>query len=104
MEIEQKLAATGGSSARVYSVVVDGWFAFQWVALLSHSRTCAMKELRLDLGEGEVVDAFEKEINVLEQLPFHPNIVRYLYHERTGDTIRLFMQRLKYAAAYRLFI
>jgi len=39
------------------------------------------------------MDGVEREIALVEGLPVHPNIVRYLYHTRTEKGIYLFMTR-----------
>ncbi len=42
-----------------------------------------------------LVKTFESEVQFLETLPFHPNIVRYLFHQFDHDKgkARLFMTR-----------
>jgi serine/threonine protein kinase len=52
-----------------------------------------MKELDLEYMNNEGIAAFEGEIRVLELLPHHPNIVRYLFHENKNKKLRLFMTR-----------
>lgn len=143
VQINEQLAEAGGSGAVIYNCLVDGW-------------QCAMKEMNLrDVPEysmkyakRKVVPApafvltppfrrsFETEIELLERLPFHPNIVvrthtqsstlrcssllccsfdsatvvlisfflpqRYLFHERKGDKLRLFMT--KYSTSLRRII
>jgi len=76
--IHEKLAATGGSGASVYSVTVDGF-------------RCAMKELHIGESSPSDIDSFSAEIMLLERIPFHKNVVRYLFHTRTETTLRLFM-------------
>jgi len=81
VEVHSKLAETGGSSARVWSVLVDGW-------------TCALKELRYDEVSFDL-DAhvgFLNEVKFLSTLPPHPNIIRYLFHEPSTDSMRLFLE------------
>lgn len=41
------------------------------------------------------VEYFEKEITLLENLPHHRNIVRYLFHDMHHGKIRLFMTRYR---------
>eukprot|EP00026_Physarum_polycephalum_P004554 Phypoly_transcript_04576.p1 GENE.Phypoly_transcript_04576~~Phypoly_transcript_04576.p1 ORF type:complete len:652 (+),score=90.89 Phypoly_transcript_04576:179-2134(+) len=78
--IQEKLAATGGSGATVYSCLVDGF-------------RCAMKELRIDDTLPSDIESFSAEILLLERIPYHKNIVRYLFHTRTESNIRLFMTK-----------
>mmetsp|Transcript_17728 Transcript_17728/g.68764 ORF Transcript_17728/g.68764 Transcript_17728/m.68764 type:complete len:1230 (+) Transcript_17728:140-3829(+) len=76
VRVTEKIAGPGGSFAMVYSVDVDGW-------------RCAMKELILD---GSVVpDMLLTEIAVLSALPFHDNIVKFLFFEHDEQRIRLFI-------------
>jgi len=79
VQINEKLAETGGSNAGVFSCYIDGW-------------NCVMKELDLS-GAEDAIQRFDTEIRLLEQLPRHPNITRYLHHERKGDKLRLYMTR-----------
>eukprot|EP01129_Flabellula_baltica_P015919 TRINITY_DN8273_c0_g1_i1.p1 TRINITY_DN8273_c0_g1~~TRINITY_DN8273_c0_g1_i1.p1 ORF type:complete len:447 (-),score=108.76 TRINITY_DN8273_c0_g1_i1:39-1379(-) len=66
----------GGSGAIVYEGLVDGW-------------RCAIKQLDItEIGEYE---HFAKEISMLESLPYHPNIVRYLHHDIKGQFVRLYV-------------
>jgi len=69
---------------------------------LTHSSTlvgwqCAMKELDIENIDDLSLTAFEGEIRLLELLPPHNNIVRYLYHERIEGKLRLYMT--KYAGS-----
>jgi len=89
LQIQEKLAETGGSNCGIYSVSIDGW-------------TCAMKELYIEDQDETTVANFEREIELLEQLPYHPNIVRYLFHTTNESTTRLFMT--KYASSLRKII
>jgi NIMA (never in mitosis gene a)-related kinase len=52
-----------------------------------------MKELNVEGVDDVLLKGFETEIEVYEALPPHPNIIRYLYHERKGNAIRLYMTR-----------
>lgn len=36
---------------------------------------------------------FEGEIELLERLPFHNNICRYLFHDKRNNKLRLFMTK-----------
>eukprot|EP01130_Rhizamoeba_saxonica_P001293 TRINITY_DN11172_c0_g1_i1.p1 TRINITY_DN11172_c0_g1~~TRINITY_DN11172_c0_g1_i1.p1 ORF type:complete len:462 (-),score=111.47 TRINITY_DN11172_c0_g1_i1:38-1423(-) len=66
----------GGSGAVVYEGLVDGW-------------RCAVKQLEIvDIHE---CNNFLAEMEMLESLPYHPNIVRYLYHDVKGRYLRLFV-------------
>eukprot|EP01130_Rhizamoeba_saxonica_P004613 TRINITY_DN187_c0_g1_i1.p1 TRINITY_DN187_c0_g1~~TRINITY_DN187_c0_g1_i1.p1 ORF type:complete len:563 (+),score=125.05 TRINITY_DN187_c0_g1_i1:50-1738(+) len=91
--INEKIAETGGSNAGVFSCYIDGW-------------NCVMKQLDLTNYQ-DSIESFESEIELLENLPPHPNISRYLYHERKGDNLRLFMTRYscslaEYLSKYKL--
>eukprot|EP00027_Filamoeba_sp_ATCC50430_P018876 CAMPEP_0168578504 /NCGR_PEP_ID=MMETSP0413-20121227/21368_1 /TAXON_ID=136452 /ORGANISM="Filamoeba nolandi, Strain NC-AS-23-1" /LENGTH=350 /DNA_ID=CAMNT_0008612355 /DNA_START=1 /DNA_END=1050 /DNA_ORIENTATION=+ len=70
----------GGSGAMVYSCLVDGWM-------------CAMKEFSVHGVEGALVEGILTEISLLESLPYHRNLVRYLFHQATETRIRLFMTK-----------
>eukprot|EP01094_Clydonella_sp_ATCC50884_P017883 TRINITY_DN31_c0_g1_i1.p1 TRINITY_DN31_c0_g1~~TRINITY_DN31_c0_g1_i1.p1 ORF type:complete len:788 (-),score=253.01 TRINITY_DN31_c0_g1_i1:210-2438(-) len=76
--IERRLARCGGSGCTVYSVLIEGW-------------RCAMKELDISSTNQRSIESFLKEISMCEQLPYHPNICRYLFHSLAGDRLRLFM-------------
>ena len=76
--ITQKIAAGGGSSAEIFSCIVDGWL-------------CVMKELDTSEMNQQTIDNFSREIRLLELLPPHENIVRYLFHDLKDDKLRLFM-------------
>lgn len=82
--VTERLASIGGSNAGVFSCYVDGW-------------QCAMKELDIENIDDMSLASFEGEIQLLELLPPHNNIVRYLYHERVEGKLRLYMT--KYAGA-----
>jgi serine/threonine protein kinase len=70
----------GGSGCAVYSCNVDGW-------------ECAMKELKVANAKQSDIDAFSAEVFLLESLPPHKNLVRFLFHQKTSDRIRVFMRR-----------
>jgi len=78
--VHERLAPDGGSGAQVYVCSVDGW-------------QCAMKELNTTGLDEKSKQGFLKEIDFLEKLPPHRNIARYLFHEKSPTTIRLFMTR-----------
>jgi len=69
----------GASSAGVYMCIVDGW-------------SCAMKQLKREHVGKLDIKCFEREMDILYQLPPHPNIVRYLFHTSIGPDLCLFMQ------------
>lgn len=89
VQINEQIAETGGSGASVFSCLVDGW-------------QCAMKEMDLGGVSETTLHAFEAEIELLERLPYHPNIVRYLFHEKKGTKLRFFMT--KYSSSLRRII
>eukprot|EP00339_Tiarina_fusa_P006170 CAMPEP_0117013084 /NCGR_PEP_ID=MMETSP0472-20121206/10864_1 /TAXON_ID=693140 ORGANISM="Tiarina fusus, Strain LIS" /NCGR_SAMPLE_ID=MMETSP0472 /ASSEMBLY_ACC=CAM_ASM_000603 /LENGTH=261 /DNA_ID=CAMNT_0004716299 /DNA_START=104 /DNA_END=886 /DNA_ORIENTATION=+ len=76
--VTQKISEGGGSSAAIYSCLVDGW-------------SVVMKELSTSTMSQTSVDAFSREIRLLELMPAHENIVRYLFHEVKDNYLRLFM-------------
>jgi len=76
--ITQKISEGGGSSAELYSCLVDGW-------------SVVMKELGTSTMSQASIEAFSREIRLLELMPPHPNIVRYLFHEVKDNYLRLFM-------------
>mmetsp|Transcript_1111 Transcript_1111/g.1262 ORF Transcript_1111/g.1262 Transcript_1111/m.1262 type:complete len:528 (+) Transcript_1111:42-1625(+) len=78
VQINEKIADSGGSTAGIYGCLVDGWH-------------CVMKELDMRGVNDEKVSKFMNEIKLLERLPGHPNIVRYLFHQQKNDKLRLFM-------------
>jgi len=80
LEINEKLAETGGSYASVFGCFVDGW-------------QCAMKELDVHGVSDTAVKGLEREIELLEGLQYHPNIIRYLFHQKKGTKLRLYMTK-----------
>lgn len=76
--ITQKIAGGGGSSAEIFSCIVDGW-------------SVVMKELSTSEMSQTSIESFSREIRLLELLPPHENIVRYLFHEVKDNFLRLFM-------------
>merc|ERR1712137_1386520 len=78
IEICQQIGC-GASSAGVYMCIVDGW-------------SCAMKQLKREHVGKLDIKCFEREMDILYQLPPHPNIVRYLFHTSIGPDLCLFMQ------------
>lgn len=92
MEILHPLTKeVGGSLARLHVVEVDGL-------------VCVMKELDIAFARelnANLVRTFEAEVQFLENLPVHPNIVRYLFHtfDHEKGRARLFMTQ--YALSLR---
>lgn len=88
LTIEEQLAAVGGSSATVSTAIVDGW------------RCCVKK---LDLTQCSSIDesSFRKEISVLEQLPYHPNVCRYLFHLEPEGEQQLLLFMTQYETTLR---
>ena len=80
--IQDRITADRGSAATVYECTIDGW-------------TCAMKELDLKRCTDATLSAFEAEIEFSATLPRHPNVARYLGHERLPDKLRIFMTRYR---------
>jgi len=76
--VTQRIAAGGGSSAEVYTCIVDGWLV-------------VMKQLSTEGMGQEKIEAFSREVRMLELLPPHENIVRYLFHDAKENAIRLFI-------------
>ena len=56
---------------------------------------CVCKEMNPEGTPSVSVEYFEKEITLLENLPHHRNIVRYLFHDMQHGKIRLFMTRYR---------
>jgi len=73
-----QLSHRGGSNAIVYTAFIDGW-------------SCAVKEVCIEHPSD--AEAMTNEINILERLPPHHNVVRYLFHTLTDNILRLFMTR-----------
>ena len=78
IEICQRIGC-GASSAGVFLCLVDGW-------------ACAMKQLHREHVGAIDIRCFEREMDILYQLPPHPCIVRYLFHTTQGSDLCLFMQ------------
>jgi serine/threonine protein kinase len=76
--VHEKIARMGGSGAAIHRVTVDGW-------------QCVMKELDLSYISNTMKASFESEILLLESLPPHKNLVRYLFHQLSKTKMRLFM-------------
>jgi len=78
VQINEKLNESGTNTG-VFSCYIDGW-------------NCVMNEIGLS-GSEEEIQKYDTEIKLLEKLPRHPNIVRYLHHERKGEKLRLYLSR-----------
>jgi len=59
------------------SSYVDGW-------------NCVFKEVSISLFLEDSIVEIENEIKYIENLPRHPNLVRYLFHDRKGEKFRIF--------------
>eukprot|EP01102_Stenamoeba_stenopodia_P005887 TRINITY_DN16601_c0_g1_i1.p1 TRINITY_DN16601_c0_g1~~TRINITY_DN16601_c0_g1_i1.p1 ORF type:complete len:215 (+),score=37.48 TRINITY_DN16601_c0_g1_i1:637-1281(+) len=81
-----ELLGTGASTAAVYSCYVDGFM-------------CAMKEFTFAYSNEASLRSFEQEISLLEGMPPHPNIARYLFHTKNANKICLFLT--KYSGTLR---
>jgi hypothetical protein len=62
-----QISQRGGSNAIVYTAFVDGW-------------SCAVKEVCIEHSSD--AEAVMNEINILERMPAHPNVVRYVESTR----------------------
>jgi PAS domain S-box-containing protein len=78
-EIHERIADGGGSGASVYRCSVDGW-------------GCCMKEINITDTAGADLQGMLNEVTVLEQLPYHKNLVRYLFHRSTPSSVQIFMR------------
>jgi serine/threonine protein kinase len=86
VQINELTAAGNAMGTSLFSCLVDGW-------------QCCMKEMSLEGVSEQEAKSFDTEIELLEKLPYHPNIARYLFHVKSDDRIRLFMT--KYAVSLR---
>jgi serine/threonine protein kinase len=86
LQINELTSIGNGMGTAIFSCSVDGW-------------QCCMKEMSLEGVSEAEIKAFDTEVELLEKLPYHPNIARYLFHEKTDNRVRLFMS--KYAASLR---
>lgn len=68
-----------GNSTSVYVCTLNGWM-------------CCMKEQDVGASAG-ALQSFENEIRLVENLPYHDNVVRYLCHQKINNKVRLFMTR-----------
>lgn len=76
----------GGAFASVFSAVLD-----------ETGTRCAVKRIQLggDCEERESANLLRAAVEEVELLStvYHPNIVRYMYTERSGNTLSIFMER-----------
>ena len=70
----------GGSGASIHLATVSGW-------------QCLVKELQRTSLSPEVASRFEFELAMLESLPTHDNLVRYLFHHTTSTHFQIFISR-----------
>ena len=68
----------GSSEAKVYKCCVDGW-------------RCVVKKIDKKMCSPRGKDVLRDELNLLYQLPKHPNIINYLFHKDMGNELCLFM-------------
>eukprot|EP01102_Stenamoeba_stenopodia_P011524 TRINITY_DN3552_c0_g2_i4.p1 TRINITY_DN3552_c0_g2~~TRINITY_DN3552_c0_g2_i4.p1 ORF type:complete len:873 (-),score=219.76 TRINITY_DN3552_c0_g2_i4:312-2930(-) len=68
-------------SLGVFLCNVDGW-------------QCQMKEVPLDKINEKDRSQIEKEITTIEELPSHPNLLRYLFHTKEKNSLRIFTARI----------
>jgi len=81
IQIQEHLPlASKGADYNLYACDVDGW-------------RCMVKELDLTSLPSSARQRWEQEVSLLEQIPFHSNIVRYLFHTRlrTGESESLLL-------------
>jgi serine/threonine protein kinase len=72
------IADAPGSGTSIYNCQVDGF-------------SCACKQLLLPQAISADIVSFEAELEMLETLPSHPNLLRYLFHERNGAHMRMYL-------------
>jgi len=79
-EVHERIAGGGGSGAVIYSCTVDGW-------------GCCMKEIPTEGVTGAALQSILNEVTVLEKLPYHKNLCRYLFHRMLPNSVQIFMRR-----------
>jgi len=89
IDMNERISSDTGSGCVVSVCYVDGW-------------QCAAKVLSLEGLPAAQVAKFESEVSLLESLPPHKNLVRYLFHQTNRSTMRLFMRR--YATTLRGYL
>jgi len=52
-----------------------------------------MKEFTFAYSNEASLRSFEQEIMLLEDMPPHPNIARYLFHTKSSNKISMFMTK-----------
>jgi len=80
IQINERLADMGGSGAIVSACTVDGF-------------SCVMKELNIKGVDKITMESFMSEVTLLESLPYHKNLARYLFHAISDNKLRLFTTR-----------
>jgi serine/threonine protein kinase len=78
VEVMQLLFKGGGSGAQIYAARVDGW-------------GCVMKSIAVESSSAREMLALSNEISVLENLPPHPNLLRYLFHRALPGRFEIFV-------------
>ena len=78
--IQLQKIGSGASEADVWSYKVDGWI-------------CACKRLDFSLSTPSCIESFNNEMQILYKLPYHRNIVRYLFHMKIKNVMCLFMSK-----------
>ncbi|PRP88104.1 hypothetical protein PROFUN_04195 [Planoprotostelium fungivorum] len=82
--IAERISHAGGSGGSIHTAYVDGW-------------QCVVKEFSMTFLTPEAVESIDNEICLLESLPIHMNLVRYLFHRKVtgehGDMMQIFMTK-----------
>jgi len=89
VEVHERLAEGGGSGAVIYSCSVDGW-------------GCCMKEIPTTGVTGAALQSILNEVTVLEKLPYHKNLCRYLFHRTLPNSVQIFIKRYNSNLTYEL--
>jgi hypothetical protein len=79
----------GRSGAMVFTCYINGW-------------ECAAKQIDLLGARPAKVEALQREIDILANIPPHPNVVRYLGHESSATKQTLYLS--KYDCTLRLIL
>lgn len=69
-----------GATSKVYSCSVNGWI-------------CAMKEVEIKKEDLTHPQNISKEIEVLNALPKHENLIQFMSYKRTEETFQIFLQQ-----------
>ena len=89
VEVHERIAEGGGSGAVIYSCSVDGW-------------GCCMEEIPTEGVTGAALQSILNEVTVLEKLPYHKNLCRYLFHRVTPNSVQIFIKRYNSNLTYEL--